>query len=237
VHALERDRFVFRGFQPQSFSDYRGKIAAVLFTGGCNLRCRFCYNTPLVLNPEDQPPIVPEEAIEILKPRLGFIQAVVISGGEPTVHDGLLDFLRRLRPLGLLVGLDSNGTNPGMLCRILGEGLVDRLAIDYKAPRAAYETVTGWADTAGAVQETLGVVARAMGIESEVRVTLHPVLHTKDDITTMAQELARAGVGRVAIQSFKPWNVLDRRLLDVPSYSSEELAAFARAFQGEVVVR
>jgi pyruvate formate lyase activating enzyme len=228
---------VFRGFQPQSFSDYQGKIAAVLFTGGCNFRCRFCYNTPLVLHPERQLPLPADRAIELLEPRTSFLDAVVVTGGEPTLEPGLLPFLRRLRGLGFLTGVDTNGTRPAVVSAILGEGLADRLAMDLKAPIEKYGEVTGRADLALAVRESLRLVGGDVGTAHEIRLTLHPALHSEEDVRAMARELDEAGVRRVALQVFRPWNVLDTSLQDVPGYGEDELAGFAVHFSGEVTVR
>ena len=228
---------VFRGFQPQSFSDFRGKIAAVLFTGGCNFRCRFCYNAPLVLEPEKLESISAAEALELLEPRAGFLDAVVVSGGEPTLYEELPEFLRALRAFSFLIGVDTNGTNPDLLSVLVRERLADRIAMDYKAPREKYEEVTGRGDVGKAVAESLSILARATEVDHEIRLTLHPELHSREDVERMAHELAEAGVRDIALQSFRPWNVLDPSLNDLPGWSGEELREFARFFPGRVVVR
>ena len=227
---------VFRGFLPPSFSDYRGRIAAVLFTGGCNFRCRFCYNRDLVLRPETQPPLGADEVLERLAPRRGFLDAVVISGGEPTLEPGLLPFLAELKALGFLVGLDTNGSRPEVLRTVIERRLADRLAMDYKAPLDKYEAVTGAAGMEERVAESVGLVAHA-GMDYEIRVTLHPALHSHEDIAVMAAELAECGVRSVALQTFKPWNVLDPRLNAAPGYGAAELRAFAALFPGSAAVR
>ncbi len=239
VHELTprtRVGLVFRGFLPQSFSDYRGAIAAVLFTGGCNFRCRFCYNRDLVLRPETQPPLGAEEVLERLRPREGFLDAVVISGGEPTLEPDLLPFLAELKTLGFLAGLDTNGSRPDVLRAIIERRLADRLAMDYKAPLDKYEAVTAAPGMETRVAESLGLVAHA-GMDYEIRLTPHPALHTHEDIAVMAAELADCGVRSVALQTFKPWNVLDPRLAEVPAYGAAELRAFAGLFTGSVAVR
>ena len=231
-----RGDLVFRGFLPQSFSDYTGKIAAVLFTGGCNLRCRYCYNRSLVLEPEKQPAISPDDALSLLKPRTGFLDAVVVTGGEPTLQRELPAFLRRLRPLGFLAGVDTNGSNPRMLRTIIDEQLVDRLAMDYKAPLDGYEAVTGNGTVAAAVAASLRLLV-GTPIPHEVRVTIHPALHDRAAVVTMGRELTDAGILSVALQNFKPWDVLDESLATRPPYREEELQEFARFFPGRVVVR
>ena len=233
---LVKGRLVFRGFLPQSFSDYRGAIASVLYTGGCNLRCRYCYNRPLVLRPEALPALACDEAYALLAPRVGFIDAVVITGGEPTLHAGLHAFLSDLRRLPLRVGLDTNGSRPDVVAECLDAGLLDRVAVDYKASRARYAEVTGAPSIADEVLRTLACVAH-QAPEYEVRLTLHPRLHTEDDIKSMAEDLAGAGVRRVALQTFRPWKVLDASLASGPVYAREDMMRLAGLFEGEVVVR
>lgn len=227
---------VLRGFLPQSFSDYRGKIAAVLFTGGCNFRCRFCYNRDLVLRPEAQVPLSAAEALERLRPRAGFLDAVVVSGGEPTLEPELPLLLEELKSLGFLVGLDTNGSHPDVLRTIIERRLADRLAMDYKAPLDRYESVTTVPGMAERVYESLGLVAHA-GMDYEIRLTLHPLLHSHEDIAVMAAELAECGVRSVALQTFKPWNVLDPRLCEASPYGASELRAFSGLFMGSALVR
>lgn len=242
---------VFRGFLPLSFSDYAGQMAAVLFTGGCNMRCRFCYNKPLVLSPEDQPPIAVDDVLAQLKERAGFLDAVVVTGGEPTLMPWLPDFLGRLRALDLLVGLDTNGTRPEVVETLLQAGLIDRLAVDYKAPRAGYPGVTEWpvhadpvkpagdgCDLWPAVFETLKLAATCRGNPShEIRLTLHPDLQSPDEVAQMGVELARSGVSRMALQTFKPWEVLDPALSETPGYDRAALTSFIPLFKGEVLIR
>ncbi len=227
----------FRGFLPQSFSDYRGKIAAVFFTGGCNFRCRFCYNRQLVEGFTSLPSIGTDEALRFLVPRKGFLDAVVITGGEPTLHDWLPDFIRKVRTEGFLVGLDTNGTNPRMVESLLSNGDLDRIAADYKAPRGRYSSVTRAAPAVGdLVFETMVLLAR-LAEEYEVRLTLHPDLQSEDDIRIMAGELRTAGIRKIALQQFKPWDTLDQSLDGGNLYSEEDLKRFRSLFEGDVVVR
>ena len=225
---------VFRGFLPQSFSDYTGHIAAVLFTGGCNFRCRFCYNAPLVLEHDKLPALPAHQALEELRRRAGFIDTVVVSGGEPTLHSWLPDFLRELRGLPLRVGLDTNGSNPQALAVVIEENLADRIAMDLKAPFHKYEAVTGAKGVEQLVARSLRLVVKT---EHEIRITLHPSLHSEEDVRAMGSLLAQVGARKVALQSFKPWKVLDPTLERGPSYSRSELERFARWFPGTVIIR
>lgn len=131
--------------QPLSLLDYPGKVSAVVWTVGCNLRCPFCYNAELVL-PElaaSLPRLSLAEALARLKERARLLDGVVVTGGEPTLHPDLPAFLREVRALGFLVKLDTNGTHPAVLRSLVDEGLVDYVALDLKAPSARYPEFTG----------------------------------------------------------------------------------------------
>jgi pyruvate formate lyase activating enzyme len=131
--------------QPLSLLDYPGKVSAVVWTVGCNLRCPFCYNAELVL-PElgaDLPRLPAREILARLQERAGFLDGVVVTGGEPTLHPDLPAFLDAVKRLGVLTKLDTNGTRPDTLRSLLEAGLVDYVALDVKAPFARYPEFTG----------------------------------------------------------------------------------------------
>lgn len=123
---------IFGGIQKFSLSDYPGRPALVLFTRGCNLRCSWCHNPGLVDPKQYLPAFSEEEVLAFLHHRQGCLPAVVVSGGEPTLHSGLLSLLGHIKRLGYLVKLDSNGTNPAILQEALAQNLLDCLAVDYK---------------------------------------------------------------------------------------------------------
>ena len=124
------------GLQKISLIDYPNKAAAVVFTGGCNFNCFYCHNREIINKSKiPQEMIIPEEKVfGFLKQRINKLDAVSITGGEPTMHKDLPDFIRKIKDLGFLVKLDSNGTNPEMLKKLIKENLVDYLAMDIKAP-------------------------------------------------------------------------------------------------------
>lgn len=131
------------GFQKTTLLDYPGHVAATVFVGGCNFRCPFCHNGLLVLEPETQPVIPEEEVISYLRKRQGILEGVCVTGGEPTLQQDLADFLRRLKDLGYLVKLDTNGSRPQALEQLLREGLLDYVAMDIKASSDNYATAAG----------------------------------------------------------------------------------------------
>lgn len=182
--------------------DYPGKIASVIFLGGCNWRCPYCYNVDLVL-PErlrELPDLSEEEVLSELRRREGFIKGVVVTGGEPTIWGRRLrGLLERIRyETGLEIKLDTNGSNPELLERLLEAGLVDYLALDFKTAPSRYEELGGRFEPVKRSLELLkGLDGRA-----EVRITVVPALVSEKEISEMMPYLE--GIKRVALQKFLP---------------------------------
>lgn len=130
-----------QGFNKVTLLDFPGRVACTVFTGGCDLRCPFCHNSQLVLQPNHSP-IDEAEVFDLLRRRRGVLEGVALTGGEPLLQPDLESFLSRVRELGYAVKLDTNGTHPERLARIIGEGLVDYVAMDIKnSPEKYPETV------------------------------------------------------------------------------------------------
>ncbi|MDA3971855.1 MAG: anaerobic ribonucleoside-triphosphate reductase activating protein [Desulfobulbaceae bacterium] len=149
---------VIGGLQRCSFSDYPGKVAAVLFTQGCNFRCPFCHNGSL-LAPKGATQYGEREVFDFLKRRQGRLGGVVISGGEPTGHADLPQFINKVKGLGFAVKLDTNGSHPEMVELLLKEELVDYLAMDIKAPLNKYDTLCGVKVDTRAIRQTISVIS------------------------------------------------------------------------------
>ena len=131
------------GLQKLTLLDFPGRVAAIVFTGGCNFRCPFCQNSSLVLAPQSVPEISEEEFRQFLRKRQGLLDGICVTGGEPTLHADLPDFLASIRDAGYLVKLDTNGTNPDMLESLLADGLLDYVAMDVKAGPENYARMCG----------------------------------------------------------------------------------------------
>ena len=125
---------VIAGFQKVSLSDFPGKISAIVFTQGCNFRCRYCHNPELVDPARYAAPLAVDAVLDFLAGRVGRIQGVVVTGGEPTLHADLPGLLARIKSLGLAVKLDTNGSRPDVLEEVFRQGIVDYIAMDIKAP-------------------------------------------------------------------------------------------------------
>ncbi len=202
----------FKGWQKTSLIEYPGKVSTVLFTGGCNFRCPFCYNTSLVLQPQKLPDLPEEIVLEYLHDNRRLYEAVVVSGGEPTLCGELPAFLGRAKSLGLAVGLETNGSDPSVLRALLGEGLVDYLAMDVKAPLrwSSYRAAAGLKEEQQVlldrVLETLELLKTAPA-EVELRCTVVPALHSREDLLVLASQLR--GRRRFVLQQFLPDEALD----------------------------
>ena len=188
------------GFQKSSRSDFPSKVAAVVFTQGCCWRCPYCHNRSLVYPTRFQPSIPVEEIYEHL--RLGHEQldGVVITGGEPTLQCDLTDFIRRVREMGLLIKLDTNGSNPGMLASLLEENLLDYIAMDVKGPLSEYQRFVGCAVDTGPIELSIELIKQS-NIPYEFRTTLVGGLHTREHLDQLAPLMY--GVRRYAVQTYR----------------------------------
>jgi pyruvate formate lyase activating enzyme len=216
----------FKGWQKTSLIEYPGKISTVVFTGGCNFRCPFCYNADLVERPQKLADLGSDTVLQFLKENAGLYQAAVITGGEPTLHAETPEFLAQVKALGLSTGLETNGTNPAMIAGLLDQDLVDYIAMDVKAPLEweAYSRAAGLApgkeSMLGDVKRTLELLKTAR-VELELRCTVVPGFHTPEDILLLAGQLA--GYPSFVLQQFAPENALDPRLRDQVPFSDEVL--------------
>lgn len=158
------------GYLPTSFSDFPGRIAAVIFTQGCNFRCPYCHN-PELLPQDSSEQWCPQTILQTVAQRKGQLEGVVVSGGEPTLHNDLPQFLQELRRIGLPVKLDTNGSHPAIVQQILAHKLVDYIAMDIKAPWAKYPLLAGVTVDTHALQESVAHIATS-GISCQFRTTI-----------------------------------------------------------------
>ncbi len=187
-------------YQKCSLVDYPGKMAAVIYTQGCNWRCPYCHNRSLVIPSRFQPAVPEEDVFTHLQERRAELQAVVVTGGEPTVHADLPAFVRRARSLGYAIKLDTNGSRPAMLATLFNEGLLDFVALDVKGPLAHYSRFAGHPVDPGMIELSIQLV-RTSGIEYELRTTLVGGLHADDDLKALAPLVT--GARRFAVQNYR----------------------------------
>jgi pyruvate formate lyase activating enzyme len=180
----------FGGWQKVTLVDYPDKIATVVFTNGCLFKCQFCYNNDLVSAPF--PIKIPEATIlAYLKKRQGKIDAIVITGGEPTIHQDLSDFISKVKALGYLVKLDTNGYMPKNLQKVLSDTPVDYLAMDIKAPLDKYSALAGINVQTDKIKQSIDIIINS-GIPHEFRTTIIKEDHTVEDVAAMAQLIENA---------------------------------------------
>ena len=169
---------VISGLEKMSLVDYDGFVSATIFTGGCNFRCGFCHNSPLVLGYKDLPVINEDEILNYLNKRKGLLDGVCISGGEPTLQKDLPAFIEKVKNLGYSVKLDTNGTNPALVKNLWESGLVDYFATDIKADKETYPKIIGidGYDTKN-VEKTVEYFI-TNNVNHELRTTLIKEFHT-----------------------------------------------------------
>lgn len=219
------------GFQRFSLCDYPGEAAAIIFTLGCNYRCRYCHNPELVL-PERFAEEIPLDGImAFLERRRGQLKAVTITGGEPTLQADLLDVMRAIKGLGYLVKLDTNGSRPSVLAAVLKEGLADYVAMDVKAPLDRYGKVTACQPREERLKESVSLILRC-GLRHEFRTTVAKGVTSHDDLRGIAK--AVSGAERFFIQKFVPTKHVNATMGTAESYSDSELNMLAREFSSQV---
>jgi pyruvate formate lyase activating enzyme len=223
--------YPIKGFLETSFSDWPGKMAAVLFLPSCNFRCPFCHNHGLVLRPDELPDYPLGEILKALQRRRGWIDGVCLTGGEPTLHPWLPGLARELRPalsgLGMEAGikLDTNGSNPACLEGLIGEKLVDYVAMDLKGPLEAsrYESLAGVPfseDRLAGIHASVRLLLEGR-VDYEFRTTLVPSLIGEEEVYELAGRIR--GARRYTLQNFTPRDPLDQSLRKVAPWDEEKL--------------
>jgi pyruvate formate lyase activating enzyme len=227
-----------RGFIETSLLDWDGKVTSVIFLPYCNFRCPFCNNGVLIENPESLPEIKIEDIEIFVRERSDFIDGAVITGGEPTIHPWLPDLINRLKALGILIKLDTNGSNPNHLTNLITNHLIDYIAMDLKAPlKGKYQCAAGMKVDLKKIEESIELIMRS-GIDYEFRTTVVPTFLDEPDIEEMARSIA--GAKKFVLQQFVPDHTLDQNLRIIAPYPKEKiysLAEIAKTHVPRTVVR
>jgi pyruvate formate lyase activating enzyme len=213
----------FSGLQKVSLIDYPNKVASVLFTPGCNLRCGFCHNWRIAVDPK--PPFLQEAvALRILESRKKYVDAVVVTGGEPTMHKELPKFLAKLKKRGFQVKLDTNGFYPEVLEECLAH--VDYVALDVKTCLEKYKQL-GTKDTVGLMRTV--EILKTGKVPYEFRTTVVPELVTAEDVRCIGEMVK--GAKTHVLQQFVPKGTLDKRFESLKPYGSEKITEFAETLK------
>lgn len=215
---------LIKGFQRVSLIDYPGKLCSIVFVGSCNFRCPYCYNTELVESPEKLETIPEEEIINFMKKREGLLDGVCITGGEPTIYSDLPEFAKKIKDIGFLVKVDTNGSNPKILKELIEKKLVDYIAMDIKAPLEKYKEVAKKEVDLKKIQESINLI-RNSGIEYEFRTTVLKKFFKRKDALAIGKWLK--GSKNYCIQQFRPGKTLDKKIENEKPYAPEKLLRFA----------
>ncbi len=218
----------FNGLVKTSLVDYPGHLAATLFTGGCNMRCPFCHNRQLVLLETGLEHFTEEWVLEFLKKKSNLLEAVCITGGEPTLQADLLVFLKKLRQLRYKIKLDTNGLNPEILACAIDEHLVDYVAMDIKNCTDQYEQTSGVNSLPiSAIRKSIALLIKS-DISVEFRTTVVREFHTPDDLMRMAYELS--GAKKFVLQKYVMSPNQLSSLVFTP-YTNSEMMQFQKSLE------
>ncbi len=212
---------IIKGLQKQTLLDYPDKLACTIFTFGCNFRCGFCHNPELVVE-DGREEIKEDYILNFLKERKSFLDAICITGGEPTLNKDLPDFIKKIKDLGFLVKLDTNGTNPKMLKKLIEEKLLDYIAMDIKAPLEKYDSVANVEVNKDDIKESVELIKNFPNYE--FRTTVVPGLFSEEDAKSIGRWIR--GSKKFYIQQFRGIKTLDKKFVDMKSFSKEKLEKF-----------
>jgi pyruvate formate lyase activating enzyme len=223
-----------KGIEKFSSRDFPGHISSTIFLGGCTFRCPYCHNSQLVLEPETIQSMAADYFLSYLDGRKGWLEAVCFTGGEPLLHEDLEELIRVVRERGLLVKIDTNGSFPDRLEALLALGLVDRVAMDVKAPLERYREVTRSNVDLERIVRCADLL-RDSGVKHTFRTTVVPGLVGKEDVVKIGEWLS--GAAHYVVQQFVPQTTIDPAYLAVKPFGRaelEEIAAAARPYFVEV---
>jgi pyruvate formate lyase activating enzyme len=213
---------LFGGLQKTTLVDYSGKVAATIFTAGCNFRCPYCHNPELVL-PElikEQPKITEKEILNFLKEHQKLLEGVCITGGEPTIQPDLINFIKKVKDLGFLVKLDTNGSRPGVLNSLIEGNLIDYVAMDIKAPKQKYDLFVEDEKIGENIDKSIELLKQDK-VDYEFRTTLAPDILEEQDILAIADWIKFAP--RYFLQRFQNSKVLNEKFKDLQPWSEQRI--------------
>lgn len=239
--SFSSERMLLSGITKLTLLDFPEKTACIVFTAGCNFRCGYCHNPEFVLPErlkEIEKGFIPESVFfRFLERRKGLLQGVVITGGEPTLHPDLEDFIGRIRALGYAVKLDTNGNRPDVLRRLIERGLVQYVAMDFKTSFSRYPVLSGLGADAEAIESSFNLLKEGE-TPHEFRTTFVREVHTEKVLQEM--KLSLRGAKRYFLQPFRNEIVLDPKFETMSAFSETEMLSLAEYFSdtvGEVGIR
>jgi pyruvate formate lyase activating enzyme len=229
---------IFNGIEKNSLIEWPGKVSAVLFLGGCSFRCPFCYNRGLVLDPNKLPALSEKKILAFLGKRKNFLDGIMITGGEPLLDvrvEELIEFIKKVKAMGLGVGLETNGSNPVALKKIIDQKLINYVAMDIKAPVSLptkYQELTGTKIDIKKIKKSLNLIKKS-GLNYEFRTTVAPLLK-EEDILQIAKDLK--GIKKYVLQVFRPVDsLINPRLAKMKFFAREDLEEIGQKIKNNFV--
>jgi len=204
---------IIGGLRKFSLIDYPGKTCAVIFTRGCNMRCPYCHNPELVWPEQYAPAIGLREVMQFLEARIGWLEAVTVSGGEPCLHANLMELLTQLKDMGFAVKLDSNGSFPQALRGLIENGLLDYVAMDIKAPLEKYAIISGVDLPIDPIRESVALLLEGR-VDYEFRTTVDRALLNDSDLLEIGREIR--GARRYYLQKLNAHNAKNPHAASMP---------------------
>lgn len=226
--------FLIGGIQKSTLIDFPEKIASIVFTQGCNFRCGYCHNSELISFQQyylDGQEYNIEDFFSFLERRVGKLDGVVITGGEPTLQTGLYDFIKRVKSMGFEIKLDTNGSNPDYLNQLILDNMLDYIAMDIKAPLDKYPLVTNVTPNTEKIQKSIDLIMHC-GVKYEFRTTVLKSQLSLDDFEQIGQLIN--GAEKYFLQKFVSSKIFDEKLKDETTYTNEEFSDICKILQNYV---
>ncbi|MFZ5424614.1 MAG: anaerobic ribonucleoside-triphosphate reductase activating protein [Patescibacteria group bacterium] len=215
---------IIGGLQKTTLIDFPGKVACTVFTVGCNFACGYCHN-PELLDARKIAKIIPEnEFFDFLHTRKGKLDGVVITGGEPTLHKDLIVFIKKIKDLGYMVKLDTQGSNPNTLKQLIDDKLIDYVAMDIKTPLTTYKTLTKELGIKAKITTSIQLIMKS-NISYEFRTTVVKEDLSPADIYEISNLIL--GAKKYYLQKFVPTKTLNSKYKNYTTYTDEELSQIA----------
>jgi len=216
------------GLQKFSLIDYPGEICAIVFTQGCNFRCPYCHN-PELADPDLYEECIPEEEIfAFLKKRKGKLDAVSITGGEPTLQPDLIDFIKKIKTMGYLVKIDTNGSHPETLKTLIEDKLIDYVAMDVKAPLEKYQKITMSKTNPDLIKQSIKLIKKSR-VPYEFRTTIVKSQLNEKDLLSISELVKNTRL--YILQKFIPTKTVNPKFMDEKTYSDEEFDQFKKKIE------
>lgn len=210
-----------------TLSDFPGKISAIIFTQGCNFKCPYCHN-PSLIDITSSSTIGEEEVLNFLKLRKGKLEGVVITGGEPTLQQDLVSFVKKIKKLGFFIKLDTNGSQPVLLQQLIEEKLVDYIAMDNKAPLPKYQQIVKSNIDPAEIAKSMTLTINS-GIDYEFRTTVVKSQLSRNDLIDIAKQIKGAEI--LILQKFVPDHAFDKSFRTENTYTDSEFKAICEELE------